>query len=213
MFQNLINWGANLMSTFNEALDYYMNQSLSKDGKFLFKDEAGKVTRMPYWLAKQAAIDEWRKTSAREVQAYGEAEDGASGDLCSLIHQNISPDAVLCREVDEANQEEMLIFNDTLEKVFELCEGDEDRVKYICALVRGEGLDQYLSEKMQKFISDHIGDVHPEDNTKVSYDKVCGFKSRTFVGADGNTYVKGSSNVLAACASYMKRQVKEKLAA
>ena len=167
-------------SVFISELDWHLK------GPVIEEDGTISAPTTPYYMAKQRAIDYYRRYTAREitVSCHDESEMATEG----LKYEESTPDAI---ELSEGNfldanltPENRTIFNDLVRKLLcDFCNQgskkfDKDiALIFVAAQIRKGNLEHILDEDLQTLVAKILGDKSPETELEVS--ETCGFPRRS----------------------------------
>jgi hypothetical protein len=160
------------ISLFDDTVEYYRQSGLSKDGRWVMPEGN------PRYVARQAAIDIYRKQWSHECQFQsdicGEAGDQ---DPEGLRHSSDALDADHFNSASaEPNQEEKFLFNEAVEKILSLVEENEQMVKLLFVKIRRLDLEHYLKpsllNKSLQLCGEHTPQTDFEEAVAVGFSDV-----------------------------------------
>lgn len=158
----------NTISLFDDAVEYYQNSGLSKDGKHIVPGGNYK------YIARQAAIDLQRKYWNHETQfmQYGSDEvESNDRDPEDLRFADEAEVGLLNSAAAEPNSEELVSFNETVRKMVAVLEASEQEfdtkenmVKMFFLKVRRANVEHFLEPDLLKKSLAACGDAAPTTN-------------------------------------------------
>ena len=140
---------------FQEDIEYWSQQYLSKDGKELYSKPYGWV------MGKRIAIDKYRRYGRREVPNTSRGSEGlgVNGGASEKDKDPYREKEAL--ETDsgilnhrEPSQDSIVMFRELFDMILKIASGNEKWVAYLGYTIRMNGLEQFLREDQLRIVEE-----------------------------------------------------------